>query len=283
MAAGQNWDQAVSMLDLLLSRPASDAAAAAIKPGAAELKRKVDLERRSAEIFASFQEAVAAREPDVALSRFEQIPEDSVYKARAVPAMPGVKALFTAAHLDLAEASRTQGQCDEAVAEAEKIRQVDPENRRAADIVKKCRTHAQGRAAPAPSPSPPRAEPAARPAKPTVLAAPVAAGRAGLATATASVPAPALAPEPGAAAGEADLIRQAREAWLHQQCGAAVELSRRALKLKPAASEAYQIIAVCSCSMKDRDGALKAYGKLDERNRAMVRSLCARNGLDLAE
>jgi hypothetical protein len=35
--------------------------------------------------------------------------------------------------------------------------------------------------------------------------------------------------------------------------------------------------------MKDRDGALKAYNKLDDRNRTMVRSLCARNGLELAD
>ena len=80
-----------------------------------------------------------------------------------------------------------------------------------------------------------------------------------------------------------DLIKQARDAWLHQQCGSAIDLSRRALKIKPGSNEANQIIAVCACSMRDKDGAVKAYGKLDERNRTMVRSLCARNGLELAE
>ena len=77
-ADAENWDKAVSTLDLLLARPASDTAAAAIKPGAAELKHRVDIERRSAEIFASFEQAVASKEPDVALTRFDEIPEESV-------------------------------------------------------------------------------------------------------------------------------------------------------------------------------------------------------------
>ena len=70
---------------------------------------------------------------------------------------------------------------------------------------------------------------------------------------------------------------------MHQQCGSAIELSRRALKARPGASDAHQIIAVCACSTKDKDGALRSYNKLEERSRAMVRTLCARNGVELSE
>jgi len=55
----------------------------------------------------------------------------------------------------------------------------------------------------------------------------------------------------------------------------------RALRLRPGSPDAHQIIAVCACSTKDREGAMKSYAKLDERSRAMVRTLCARNGIEL--
>jgi two-component SAPR family response regulator len=91
------------------------------------------------------------------------------------------------------------------------------------------------------------------------------------------------AAEPSSGTDPADLIKEARAAWLHQQCGQAIELSRKALKVKPGASEAHQIIAVCSCSSKDRDGAMKSYTRLDERSRAMVRNICAKNGVVLED
>ena len=75
------------------------------------------------------------------------------------------------------------------------------------------------------------------------------------------------------------LMKQAREAWLRQQCGSAIDLSRKALKAKPGSSDAYQIIAVCSCSLKDVEGATRAYAKLDEKNRNLVHSLCQKNGV----
>jgi hypothetical protein len=58
-----------------------------------------------------------------------------------------------------------------------------------------------------------------------------------------------------------------------------MELARKALKAKPGMTDAYQIIAVCSCSLKDVEGATRAYGKLDEKSRNLVRSLCQKNGV----
>jgi hypothetical protein len=85
-------------------------------------------------------------------------------------------------------------------------------------------------------------------------------------------------------AGDPDaLMKQAREAWLRQQCGAAVDYSRKALRAKPGLTDAYQIIAVCSCSLKDADAAGRAYAKLDDKNRNLVRALCSKNGVALGE
>jgi hypothetical protein len=79
------------------------------------------------------------------------------------------------------------------------------------------------------------------------------------------------------------LMKQAREAWLRQQCGAAVDLSRKALHAKPGMTDAYQIIAVCSCTLKDADAAARAYAKLDDKNRNLVRALCQKNGVTVGE
>jgi hypothetical protein len=98
-------------------------------------------------------------------------------------------------------------------------------------------------------------------------------------------PEPAKPAAPAAAASDGDapdpdtLMKQAREAWLRQQCGAAVDLSRKALHAKPGMTDAYQIIAVCSCTLKDADAAARAYAKLDDKNRNLVRALCQKNGV----
>jgi len=42
------------------------------------------------------------------------------------------------------------------------------------------------------------------------------------------------------------LLKQARDAWLHQQCPSAIDIARRALKAKPNLTDAYQIITVYS-------------------------------------
>ena len=309
-AEGEDWDRAVTILDLLLGRPATDAVANTIRPEVTNLKRKVDSERRAKDLLASFEQAVDAREPDVALSRFDEIPPDSLYKARAEPRLAGIKAQFLTAHLELAEAAGSQGHCDDARGEVEKIQQVDPENKRALELVKKCRPRGASKLAMA------------------AATAAAATGQTGSATATSGSPASAGAstttavvgaplagttpragapaqrtPKPAAAkvvtaraigataGGEptalesdaADLIRQAREAWSRQQCPSAIDLSRRALRLRPGSIEAHQIMAVCSCSGRDRDGALKSYVRLDERSREMVRTLCGRYGVELGE
>jgi hypothetical protein len=85
------------------------------------------------------------------------------------------------------------------------------------------------------------------------------------------------APDPDA------LMKQAREAWLRQQCGSAIDLARKALHVKPGMTDAYQIIAVCSCTLKDGEAAGRAYAKLDDKNRNLVHTLCQKNGISVGE
>jgi pSer/pThr/pTyr-binding forkhead associated (FHA) protein len=275
-ATDEKWDQSVTTLDLLLDRVSADPAAEAVKARAAALKKKVDLERRSVELFTAFEEAAKAREPDLALSRFESIPEGSLYRARAEESLPEVKTQFLAAHMELAEAARDQGHCEDARAEVEKVIQVDPENRKAHSIAKGCKGGGASTARVAVAVAPSASRPAPRAAR--AAATPrSAAARGANADEAASGSEGAGPPDP------ADLIRQARAAWLRQQCSQAIDLSRKALRAKGNANEAHQIIAVCACSLKDRDGAQKSYARLDERNRSMVRSICLKNGVELEE
>jgi hypothetical protein len=86
--------------------------------------------------------------------------------------------------------------------------------------------------------------------------------------------------EAAPASGDADaLLQEAQDAWLKQQYAAAIDASRKALKAKPGLTRAYQIIAVCSCSLRDAESAAKAYERLDERNKQLVKTLCAKSGV----
>jgi hypothetical protein len=99
-----------------------------------------------------------------------------------------------------------------------------------------------------------------------------------------AAPAKAEAEAAPAEAEDAEtLMKQAREAWLRQQCGAAMDLSRRALKAKPGWTDAYQILAVCSCSLKDAEAAEHAYARLDDRNRSLVHAVCQKNGISVGQ
>jgi tetratricopeptide (TPR) repeat protein len=275
----ERWDQALTTLDLLLNRAERDPAAGPVKASAAVLKKKVELERHSAEAYAAFDQAAKAKEPDVALTHFDSIPAASMYKSRAAPAMAELKVQFLASHLELAEAARVQGRCDDVRGEVEKIDQVDPENRKARAMVKNCRPPPAARpvAVASTTSAPAAVRPAPRAARAPGTSRAAAAGREAMATNNVDEPTGSAE----ASNDPADLIRQARAAWLHQQCGQAIDLSRRALRAKANAGEAHQIIAVCACSMRDREGALKSYARLDERNRSMVRSICLKNGVEL--
>ena len=267
-AGAEDWEKARAALDKMGTTIEDPN----LRRDAATLRRRVDTERQSAMLFAQFDEAAAAKNYPEAMARFEQIPADSVYKRRAKPRYDEARTLLVAEHMSAADKARTAGRCAEVKTEAAEIARLDPRNMMARELVRLCRPKAEparvAQAAPVAV--------AARPAKPrpsptlTATDAPPRAER----------PEPAKHAEPAEDAPDPDaLMKQAREAWLRGQCGAAVDLSRKALHAKPGMSDAYQIIAVCSCTLKDADAAGRAYAKLDDKNRNLVRALCQKNGV----
>jgi hypothetical protein len=245
------------------------------------LFHKAETERKGSAAFSKFDEASTAKDYGGALDWYEAIPAESMYKKRASSRYQEARTLFVSEHLLAAEKFRTQGKCVETRREADDIGKVDPANQLIKEIVKLCKPTAAGTGTLVAAAVPRTAHARASAASLTAAKDPPAHET------TASFRTPretshaeaASAAEPAADADA--LLKQARDAWLHQQCPSAIESARRALKAKPSLTDAYQIITVCSCSLKDADGAGKAYGKLDDKSRTLARSLCQRNGISL--
>jgi pSer/pThr/pTyr-binding forkhead associated (FHA) protein len=245
----------------------------------AALARKVEAERKGSVAFAKFDEASGAKNYGAAIDWFDAIPAESLYKKRAQPRYEEARTLFVSEHLTAAETFRTQGRCAEAKQESDEVLRVDPGNQLIKEIVKLCRP--AGGPAPAVAAAP-RPAPRAHSGAPTVSGREVARNEA--ASPTHAARAEAAASHAGEPQADPEaLVKMAREAWLHQQCGSAIDIARRALRARPGLSDAYQIITVCSCSLRDADAANRAYGKLDEKSRPLARAVCQKSGIALGE
>jgi ABC transport system ATP-binding/permease protein len=119
--------------------------------------------------------------------------------------------------------------------------------------------------------------PGTRPTEKSARTPPVAAPRTVASTSTPKPP----APEPSGGGDPEVLLQDAQQAWLRGQFTVAIDSSKRALKIRPGLSRAYQIIAACSCSLRDADGATKAYERLDDKMKPMVKTWCQKSGITL--
>jgi pSer/pThr/pTyr-binding forkhead associated (FHA) protein len=273
--SAEDWETARAVLD----RIDVGAEDPALRREVAALGRRIAIERQGASLFAKFDELANAKDYAEALSGYEKIPIDSVYKKRARPRYEEARSLLVAEHLATAEKARAAGRCADVRAEAAAVLQLEPRNLLVRDMARLCRAHAEPTLTSGGRPTRVRASAAvaAERAEPPRRNEPA---RPEPARAEAASRAETAAAEPE----DADaLMKQAREAWLRQQCGAAMDLSRRALRAKPGLTDAYQILAVCSCSLKDADAAGRAYARLDDKNRSLVHALCQKNGIAVGE
>ncbi len=266
----EDWETARGDLSRIAS--ADDPA---IRREATALGRRVEVERQGASMFAKFDEAANAKNYAAALSGYQQIPTDSVYKRRAQPRYEEARTLLVAEHMTAAEKDRAEGRCAEVRQEAMEVIRLEPHNQLIRDLSRLCRARPESVAATsrAARTRPVAAAPAAeRSESPARRSEPARTEPSRAETAAAAEPEDAEA-----------LMKQAREAWLRQQCGAAMDLSRRALRAKPGWTDAYQILAVCSCSLKDAEAAERAYSRLDDKNRTLVHAVCQKNGIAVGD
>jgi ABC transport system ATP-binding/permease protein len=269
-AQQEKWEEAVGLLDKAATQ-------APDSTEAAELRKAILAEQKNGEKIAALKTAFANKEFDNVLQGATEIPEDSMYKSRANELRKSAQAQSVALHLENAKTKLAANECDEAKREAELVLGLESKNKKAAAIVRRCEALA---AAPPPEPA---AAPEPKPApEPKVRRAAVAAApRAAAAKPRATEPPPRLEPTPASAAtADPDkLIKDAQQAWFRGQYGAAIDSARKALRAKPSLTNAYQIIAVCSCALHDAESAARAYEKLDDRNKLYVKSACQKNGI----
>jgi ABC transport system ATP-binding/permease protein len=269
--ANEKWDEALAA--------ASKAVVAAPDSGeVAELRKLAEEEKGNAERFAALKGAADNSDFEAVLRGAGEIPATSVYKERVSALETSARTDYIKLHADAASNKASTGSCDEAKHEAELVLAVDSANKTAHWILGRCAALAKKgsprpevmKAAQAPRPAAvaPQPKPAAVAPQPKPVAAVV--------QLRPTPPSPAQL-EPST--DPEKLIQQAREAWLRGQYVLAVDSARRALRARPGFSSAYQIIAICSCSLHNPDEAMRAYEKLDDRNKQLVRSACQKNGI----
>lgn len=262
MAAQGQWDQALAAIAQL---PAEVQRAAETQT----LKRQIGVERTAEATLARLQVEADAGRLEPARKLAQTIPTDSRFAPRAAELVAKAQADFVAARMNVAEGHRAAGRCDDARKEAERVLRAVPGEATAAALIAACEQVAPKTAEPTPVAVAAKKEKAPRPAVAAVAPRPR--------------PEPREEEDPVPTGDPDEYIKEAQEAWLHGQYAAAIAASRKALRLKPGLVRAYQIIAVCSCALRDQSSAAKAYERLDDKNRQMVRSLCEKNGVVLPE
>jgi pSer/pThr/pTyr-binding forkhead associated (FHA) protein len=270
-AQQEKWEEAVGLVDKGMAQSPDSSEAA-------ELRKAILTEQNHGQKMAALKVALTDKEFDTVVQGTSEIPDDSMYKARAVDLRKTALPQAIALHLENARTQLAANACDQAKQEAQTVLGLDAKNKKASFIIKRCEALA---AAPPPvAPAPVRAAPAPTPEPKTVARKPavVAARPAPVAKPRAAEPARPLEAA-GSAADPDKLIKDAQQAWFRGQYSAAIASARQALRVRPALTNAYQIIAVCSCALHDAESAARAFEKLDDRNKQYVKSACQKNGI----
>jgi ABC transport system ATP-binding/permease protein len=270
-AQAERWDEALTLISK----------ATAQEPGStdvANLRKAIEAEKQYGEKLVALKAAMANKEFEAVLKGASEFPDESMYKPRAVELHESAQIQYVAAHLEAAKTKLEANDCDEARREAELVLGMEVKNKKAAAVVRRCDVLAKARVpaptveTPGPGPAPVAVVPKPAPRRP--VAAPVAARP----PAPKSKPA-VDSPKPELAVDADKLIKDAQQAWFRGQYAMAIDSARKAVRAKPNLTNAYQIIAVCSCALHDADSAAKAFERLDERNKLYVKSACQKNGI----
>ena len=276
-AQSEKWADALALLGKAMAQ----------EPGstdAANLRKAIEAEKQYSEKLVALKEAFANKEFDAVLQGTSEFPDESMYKPRAVELRKSAQIKFVATHLEAAKTKLAANDCEEARREAELVLGLEAKNKKAAVVVSRCEAMAKQAAEPAaqaarPAPVAVAPKPAPEPAAPKPARRPAAAPVAARTPAPKPKPAEPAKPEPAPTSDPDKLIKDAQQAWFRGQYAVAIDSARKALRVKPNLTNAYQIIAVCSCALHDADSAARAFERLDERNKLYVKSACQKNGI----
>jgi pSer/pThr/pTyr-binding forkhead associated (FHA) protein len=266
----EDWELAIAKCDEALKLdPTQDVAR--------DKRQKAEAEKKNRAAYQQFLAAADKGDMDSGVASFGEIAEDSVYKPKAQERYNQVKKAYVRNHLDAARKAKGANRCDDARLHIEAVLSVDESNAEAQDIVKSCgavvKPVVQREPQPKPQPQPkepkPQVRPQPQPKEPKEPKEP---------KTTAEQPESSDTPQVSSAAAD-KLYQEAQDAYVHGQYANAIELANKLKKLQP--GKAWRIIGASNCFLKDRNGAMQAYGKLDPTGRQFLKYVCSRNAITI--
>ena len=240
----EDWDTAVAKADEALKLDSS-------QDLAKNKKKKAEAEKKFKGAFVGFNNAADKGDFDSAIASYGEIAEDSLYRQKGAEKYGQVKRAFVKNHIESAKRARSANKCEEARQHVEAVLTLDEGNSEAQEIVKSC--GAVVKINPPSQPKQPK-----EPKEPKVT------------------PVVSDTPPAGDPAAAEKTFNEAQDAYVHGQYESA---RSKALTITKAAPKAWRIVGASSCFLKDRDGAIKAYNKLDGQGKGFLKYVCQRNGI----
>jgi pSer/pThr/pTyr-binding forkhead associated (FHA) protein len=252
------WEEAIEACGKLTDEAKVDAEVNCTMAKAEKKAFELFEEARKANIVPDYLKVIEAR---------AKIPEDSIYKKRDLHVLENAKKQYLAqARKQLDDAVRSKD-CDQAREIAGKIKTVEPTDDEAENKAARCDAVAvrpPAKVRKPRTPRTPRVRPKTKRPPPKVVVP----------------PAPPTNPLQNAQAAKAKL-KQARQSYIAGKHSLSITQAREVLRLSPNNTDAIQIIGAASCYLKQQQQAKWAYNKLRPASRALVRSICMRNGINL--
>jgi pSer/pThr/pTyr-binding forkhead associated (FHA) protein len=260
----EEWELAISKCDEALRLDPTQELAR-------DKKQRAEAERKNRAAYQRFLAASEKEDLDGAVAAYGEVAEDSTYRQRGAEAYARVKKGFVRAHLDEARKAKAAGNCDAMRQQLDSITLVDEGNQEAFDLAKGCGIVAQVRPPRPPVEHAPKVE---RAPKAEHVQQPRAAVPEAVKPSDSDSDTP---PIPGGGAAAEKALSDAQEAYVHGQYATAIDLAKKGTKSQP--SKAWRIIGASYCFLKDRGGAVSAFGKLDAQGKQFLKYVCSRNAI----
>jgi pSer/pThr/pTyr-binding forkhead associated (FHA) protein len=263
----EDWEAAITRCDDALKLDPTQELAR-------DKRQRAEAERKNRAAYGNFTGAAEKADFDSAVASYGEVAEDSVYRQRGAEKYALVKKGYLRLHLDAERKAKNAGRCEEARQHAEAVLTIDEGNPEALEINRGCGVTPKPQGAvsehtekrPPKPPTEPRAPrpPVAERDKPVRATAPT--------SEEGDTPTP-----PGVNPAAEKSLAEAQDAYVHGAYANAIEIAKRAIKAQP--MKAWRIIGASNCFLKDRNGALQAWNKLDAQARQFLKYVCSRNSI----
>jgi pSer/pThr/pTyr-binding forkhead associated (FHA) protein/tetratricopeptide (TPR) repeat protein len=256
-----DWDGAISKAQEGLTKdPSNDTLR--------DKKTKAETERKNRDKYEDFMKAAKGHDYDRAVTAYQEMSDDSVYRDKAEDTYAGVKRQSITEHLKAAREAQSGGKCEDARRHVEAVLLIDEGNQDAQEIAKKCgvttptpRPHVDKPHVDKPHVDKPHVDKPDKPDKPPVVAPP-----------------PVVTAPPSEDTEKT--LNEAMDAYVN---GRYVEATEKAKKANKGGSnaKAWRIIGASACYQKNRDEAIKAWNRLGQMDRQFVKYICNRNEITI--